>query len=67
MGKNCCVPKCNSGLRCSGCLESVRKACKCERPNTSTFSFHKFPIDTELRQKWITKVRRKKNENTNQV
>ena len=42
-------------------------ACKCEKPNTSTFSFHKFPHETELRQKWITKVRRKNNEKTNQV
>ena len=68
MGKNCCVPKCNSGLRCEGCLESLRRsACKCEIPNPSKCSFHKFPTETELRQKWIAKVHRKNSENKNQV
>ena len=63
MVKNCCVPKCKSGLECADCLKHLR-ACTCEKPNTSKFSFHRFPNDSELRQKWIAKVHRKNNEKT---
>ena len=66
MVKNCCVPKCNSGIECAECLKN-RRACICETPNTTKFSFHRFPKDNELRQKWIAKVHRKNNENTNKL
>ena len=56
MVKNCCVPKCNSGLASA-------------TPSTTKISFHRFPKITntnsnetrekELRQKWINSIPRK--------
>ena len=50
--RNCCVPECNSGLAS-------------QTPTDEKISFHKFPRDNELRQKWVSKVHRKNNEETN--
>lgn len=53
MGKNCCVPKCNSGL-------------SSQTPSATKSAFHVFPKENDLRQKWISKGDRKNNEKTNQ-
>lgn len=55
MVKNCCVPRCFSGLASE------------ETPSDSKITFHAFPKEDELRKKWINSVHRKKDENSKEL
>ena len=55
MGWKCCAPECFSGYDSGPEIQREK----------FSGSFHKFPTDPDLRNKWIRKIRREKQEPSN--